>query len=210
MTHQVPFTEADFPDPKDPYAVSKLEAERGLHEIGARAGMETIVLRPPLVYGPGVGGNFLRLLNLIDRSVPLPLGSVDNRRSFIYLGNLVSAIWGCIGAGSLCASRTYLVSDADDVSTPALIGLLADALERRASLFPVPVRLLRALGRVPRVAAMVSRLVDSLVVDSSRIQSELGWQPPFRLADGILRTARWYRAPLVAECAEAHGPKGSQ
>jgi nucleoside-diphosphate-sugar epimerase len=177
--------------PQDAYAISKWEAEQGLVEIARETGMEVVILRPPLVYGPGVGANFLRLLGLVERGVPLPFGAVDNRRSLIYLGNLVDAISMCL-THPAAANRTYLVSDGEDVSTPELIRLLAGHMGRPARLLPVPPELLEMAGKLVGKGAAVQRLLGSLAVDSTRIRRELDWQPPFTLNEGLAETVRWY------------------
>lgn len=197
-----PWTEGETPAPVDPYGVSKLEAERALAEVAARHGMRAAALRLPLVYGPGVRANFLRLMQLVDRGVPLPLGGVRNLRSMAYVENVAAAVVAVLDADG--ASGAFFVSDQDDVSTPALIRQVARALGRPARLVPVPPVLFRAAGRagdvVARVApfplttAAVDRLLGSLAVDSSRLTREAGYRPPFTLAEGLDRTAAWYRA----------------
>ena len=130
------FSEEDVPEPQDPYAVSKWEAEQVLHKNSDETGMELVVLRPPLVYGPGVKANFLKLMKIVDKGTPLPLAKIDNRRSFIYIENLVDAVLTCIKhSGS--AGQTYFVSDNEDVSTPELIRKIASALKKPARLFPL-------------------------------------------------------------------------
>jgi nucleoside-diphosphate-sugar epimerase len=186
-----PYREGDTPCPQDPYAISKWEAEQGLHGIAAETGMEVVILRPPLVYGPGVKANFQRLLGAVDKGWPLPLGAVENRRSLLYLGNLVDAIQLCL-AHPAAAGQTYLLSDGEDVSSPELVRRLARAMGRRARLLPVPPAWLRLAGRLAGRRAVVDRLLDSLVVDSSRIRRELGWSPPFCLDAGLAETAQHY------------------
>jgi len=191
-TEERPFTEGGAPRPEDAYGVSKWEAEQALSRIAAETGLEVVVLRPPLVYGPGVKGNFLRLMNLVARGVPLPLGAVDNRRSFIYTGNLAGAIVQALDAPQ-AAGRTYLASDGEDVSTPDLVRGLARALGVKPLLPSFP---LAALGLAATLAgrrAEFARLTGSLQVDSSRIRRELDWRPPFTLAQGLELTAKWYR-----------------
>lgn len=161
-------------------------------EIACETGMEVVILRPPLVYGPGVGANFLRLMRLVERGVPLPFGALANRRSLLYLGNLVDAIALCLSHQS-AANRTYLISDGEDVSTPDLIQRLAEEMGKRARLLPVPVRLLELAGGLVGKGAEVQRLVGSLAVDSGRIRHELGWRPPFTLQEGIRETVRAYK-----------------
>lgn len=188
-----PFTENDLPRPEDAYGISKWEAEQVLRRIAAETGLEVIVLRAPLVYGPGVKGNFLRLMNWVARGWPLPLASVHNCRSLIYLGNLVDAIIAAVNAPQPI-DQTYLVSDGEDVSTPELVRRIAAALGVRPRLLPCPVALLRlgaaALGRADDVA----RLIGSLQIDSSKIRRELGWTPRYDMASGLQETARWFKS----------------
>ncbi len=188
----LPLSESYPPVPEDPYGASKLAAERMLGDL-AGGGMETVILRPPLVYGPGVRANFLRLLRLVDRGIPLPLGSVRNLRSLVYLGNLVSAIEACL-VSPAAAGQTFFVSDGEDVSTPDLVRRIASAMGRPARLFPFPVRLLRIGARLAGRAAEFGRLADSLAVDATKIRAVLGWEPPFTLDQGLNDTVDWYRA----------------
>ena len=187
-----PYRENDEPRPEDAYGITKLEAEQALAGISAETGIETIVLRPPLVYGPHVKGNFLRLMSIVARGMPLPLASVENRRSLVYVGNLVSAIVAAIDAQQ--AGGTYLVSDGEDLSTPGLVRAIARALEVDARLLPCPPVLLRAAAALTGRSAEVARLTGSLVVDNSRIRRELGWRPPYSLEEGLAGTTRWFRA----------------
>lgn len=186
-----PFNETDISDSKDPYTASKREAEKLLWDIAAETGLEIVILRPPLVYGPGVKANFLRLMEWVRRGVPLPLEKVNNRRSLIYVGNLVDAIVTCV-AHPKAAGQTFLVSDNEDVSTPELVRRMARALERPARLFRVPPALLRAGARLMGKQEEVDRLLGSLVVDSSKIRRELGWTPPYTMEQGLAETVRWY------------------
>jgi len=186
-----PFTEEDAPRPEDAYGATKWEAEQSLGRVASETGLEVVVLRPPLVYGPGVKGNFLRLMRVVARGVPLPLASLSNRRSLIYVGNLVDAIVKAIDAPA-AAGRAYLVCDGEDLSTPALVRAIATALGVRARLFPCPVLLLQLAASLAGKRAEFARLAGSLQVDSSRIRRELGWQPPFSPAQGLAETARWY------------------
>lgn len=193
-----PYTEDDMPRPEDAYGISKLEAEQALARVAAETRLEIVVLRPPLVYGPGVRGNFLRLMDIVTRGVPLPLGSVANRRSLVYVDNLVAAITQAIDAPQ-AAGRAYLVSDGEDVSTPTLVRGIAKALGVASRLFPCPPPLLSIAGILSGRGAEIARLTGSLQVDSSRIRRELGWNPPFRLEHGLAATARWYRARAGAQ-----------
>jgi nucleoside-diphosphate-sugar epimerase len=199
-TRDRPFIESDPACPGDPYGISKWEAEQVLARVAADTGLEYVILRPPLVYGPGVKGNFLKLLSAIERGVPLPLAAIANRRSLLYLGNLVDALI-LAATHSLAAGKTFLVSDGQDVSSPELILRLAKEMDAPGRLLHCPRSLLRLGGRLLGRADAVSRLVESLQVDSSAIRSELGWEPPFSLEDGLKATAEWYRG--VCEKAES-------
>jgi nucleoside-diphosphate-sugar epimerase len=181
-----PFTVNDEPRPEDAYGLSKWEAERGLWEIASQTGMEVLVVRPPLVYGPGVKGNFARLLDLVRSGVPLPLAAVNNRRSFIGLDNLVDLLIRCVDHPK-AAGQTLLVSDGQDLSTPELLGMIANAMGRPARLFPVPVPLLRLAGQALGRLNEVDRLVGSLQVDSSATRQLLGWTPPVSVEEGVRR-----------------------
>jgi nucleoside-diphosphate-sugar epimerase len=187
-----PFTEADKPKPHNPYSVSKHEAEEKLWQISSETGMGVVVIRAPLVYGPGNPGNFLSLLFFISNGIPLPFASVINRRSLIYIGNLVHALSTC-SQHSAAAGKTYLVSDGDDVSTPELIRRVAYALGKPPRLFPFPLSLIRLAGHITGKNATVNRLLNSLVVDSGKIRRELGWVPPFTMEQGLVETAEWYK-----------------
>jgi nucleoside-diphosphate-sugar epimerase len=189
----VPFTEQDPPKPQDPYGASKWEAEEALAQVSTQTGMETVVVRSPLVYGPGVRGNFLQLLNILRRGIPLPLASIRNQRSLVYLGNLVDALVRCI-QDPRAAGRTYLVSDGEDLSTPELVRRLGDAMGSKVCLWPCPTPLLYWMGQVTGKMGMIDRLVGSLQVNSSKIQTELDWHPPFTVATGLSETATWFRA----------------
>ncbi len=181
-----PFTEHDIPAPDDPYGVSKWEAEQVLRKVAEDTGLEVVILRPPLVYGPGVKANFLSLFKIVDRGVPLPLASINNHRSLIY-----DAITTCINHPE-ASGQTYLVSDGEDVSTPELIRRVAAALGRPARLFPFPPSLMRFAGKLFGKADAVERLVGSLTIDSSKIRRELGWKPPFSMEQGLKETAEWF------------------
>ena len=186
-----PFRESDRPAPGDDYALSKWEGEQALAEVAARTGLETVVLRPPLVYGPGVKGNFLRLLELCQRAPPLPLGAASNRRSLIFLGNLVNAVSVCLRRPE-AAGQTYLVRDGEDVSTAQLIRRVGAAMGRPARLFPVPGVLLRLAGHLTGKSGTVGRLLGSLAVDDGKIRAHLGWTAPFTMAQGLAETVSWF------------------
>jgi nucleoside-diphosphate-sugar epimerase len=187
-----PYTELDQPLPKDSYAVSKWEAEQILRQIAESTRMEVVILRPPLVYGPGVKANFLKLLKLVDSGIPLPFGSIDNHRSLIYLGNLVDAIMTSITHAE-AAGNTYLVSDSECVSTRELVCRLGRALDKPARLLVAPVFLLKLAGLMFGKTAAENRLTGSLVIDITKIMSELGWCPPFTMDEGLRDTAQWFK-----------------
>jgi nucleoside-diphosphate-sugar epimerase len=191
QTNHIPFDEDMTPRPEDAYGVSKWEAEQVLHAITRDGGVESVILRSPLVYGPGAKGNFLRLMHWIVRGVPLPLASINNRRSLIFVENLVDALIAA-GGSPAAVHRTYLVSDGDDLSTPELIRSIAGALRVQARLFPVPPELLMAAATVLRIGEEMRRLTGSLQIDSSRICHESKWIPRFPPAEGFARTAQWY------------------
>jgi nucleoside-diphosphate-sugar epimerase len=190
-----PYTAQDRPAPVDPYGLSKLEAEQELISLADKSGLDLVILRPPLAYGPGVKANFLQLIKLIDRGIPLPLARVANCRSFIFLGNLVDALMACaVHPGA--AGKTFLLSDGFDISTPELIQKISSALGKSSRLFPFPPDYLRFLGRIIGKHRTVNRLLDSLIVDMSKIQSELDWNPPFSMEEGLQETVNWYQQAL--------------
>lgn len=191
-TKDNPFTEKSSLDPYDPYTISKLEAEKALKKIEMETGLEVVIIRPPLVYGPSNIGNFIRLLRLVNSGLPIPLATVSNRRSFIYVGNLVDAIIACLEHPA-AANQTYLVSDGEDISTPELIRHLANMIGKPARLLPIPTIMLRLAGWLTRKSAEVDRLLDSLVIDSSKIRRELGWVPPYSMEQGLRETVDWFK-----------------
>jgi len=193
-----PYRDTELAVPSDAYAISKWEAEQALWQIAAESGMEVVVLRPPLVYGPGVKGNFLRLMQAIDKRWPLPLGVIQNQRSLIYLGNLVDAIRVCL-THPKAVGKAFLVCDGDDVSTPELIRLVAAALGRRPLLLPVPISWMRWAGAFLGKNAAVDRLLGSLCVDMTPFREELGWNPPYTIQAGIETTAQWYLKTKATE-----------
>jgi nucleoside-diphosphate-sugar epimerase len=183
---------SDLANPEDAYALSKWEAEQALWQISKETGMEVVIIRPPLVYGPGVKANFLQLMRAIDKRLPLPLGAIHNNRSLIYLGNLVDAISLCLTHPN-AAGKTYMVSDNDDVSTPELIRRVAKALDKSPFLLPISVSWMRFFAGVLGKASSVDRLVGSFAVDIAPIQKELGWTPPYSMQAGLYATAEWYQ-----------------
>jgi nucleoside-diphosphate-sugar epimerase len=187
------FCESDEPNPQDPYAISKWRAEQDLQRIAQETGLEVVIVRPPLVYGPAVKGNFISLLAAIDRGIPLPLAGANNVRSLLYVGNLADALIAC-ATHPAAAGQTYLVSDGDDVSTAMLVEKIARALGRNSRAFYFPPALLRAMAAVLGRAEQVDRLFGSLRVNDEKIRRELAWSPPYTLEQGLRVTAEWYRS----------------
>jgi nucleoside-diphosphate-sugar epimerase len=187
-----PFLPGDSPAPRDAYARSKFEAEHGLAGICAGTQLVPIILRLPLVYGPGVGGNFHALLDEIARRRALPFGAVKNRRSLLNVGNLSEAIAAALDV-AVRPGGVHFVADAESVSVPDLLRAIATALEVPARLWPVPVPLLRLTGYLAGRGATVDRLVNSLEVDSTSFTAATGWRPRQTLSEGLAATARWWR-----------------
>lgn len=187
-TLERPFDETSLPAPEDPYGQSKWEAEQALREIAVETGLEVVVLRPPLVYGPGVGANFMRLMRLVGSGLPLPLAAIRNRRSLIHVRNLASAVEACL-THPRAAGRTFLVSDGEALSTPQLLAALAAGLGVPDRSWPLPPGLLRLAAGCVGLQAQASRLLDSLVVDDAAIRRELGWMPPCTAAEALRDTA---------------------
>lgn len=187
-----PFTETDDPKPHNSYSVSKLEAEIALREIGKATGMEVVIVRAPLVYGPGNPGNFIALLRFVATGLPLPFASVHNLKSFLFVENLADALAAC-ALRQNAAGQTYFVADGEDVSTPQLIRLVASGLGVPARILPFPASLMRFAGGVLGKANAVEQLMGSLQVDCSKIRKDLAWIPPFSLAQGLDATARWFK-----------------
>ena len=187
------YAERDMPMPQDAYGISKWEAEQALHRVAEETGLEVVIVRPPLVYGAGVKGNFAQLLSVLARGIPLPLASIKNHRDLIYVGNLVDALVAC-ATHSNAAGQTYLVSDGEGVSTPDLIRNLASALGKSNLVFPFPMSVMRFCASLLGKSSAVDRLTQSLQIDSSKIRKELGWQPPYTMQQGLKATADWYLA----------------
>jgi nucleoside-diphosphate-sugar epimerase len=180
------FTEADAPNPKDAYGQSKHEAEQGLRQLSADTGMEVVIIRPPLVYGPGVKANFAALMRTVQRGWPLPLGAIHNHRSLVALDNLVDFIVTCI-THPQAANQTFLVSDGQDLSTTELVRGMAQAAGVPARLLPVPVWALQAGASLLGKGDAVQRLCGNLQVDISKARSLLGWVPPVSVEEGLRR-----------------------
>lgn len=183
-----PYTAADAPAPADPYGVSKAEAEEGLSAIAGETGMEFVIIRPVLVYGPGVKGNFLSMLRWLHKRIPLPLGAIHNRRSLVAVDNLADLVVRCLSHPA-AANETFLVSDGEDLSTTDLLRRTASALGVRARLIPVPGSLLTTAARIVGKGAVANRLCGSLQVDISKTRTLLGWTPPMIVDDALARTA---------------------
>jgi len=184
--HGKVFMPTDTPSPHDPYSMSKYEAEIGLHSIARSTGMEVVIIRPPLVYGANAPGNFGKLTRLIAKSLPLPLGSIDNLRSFVGIDNLVDFIVTCLEHPA-AANETFMVSDGEDLSTPDLIRRMARAMNRPARLLPVPLWALQAGASLLGKGDAVQRLCGNLQVDISKARSLLGWVPPVSVDEGLRR-----------------------
>lgn len=186
-----PFTEQDAPNPQDPYGISKWEAEQALAAVSSETGLELVVVRSPLVYGPGVGGNFLQLLKVLRTGIPLPLALVENRRSLIFLGNLVDALIHCV-QDKRATGRTYVVSDGEDLSTPELIRRLGRTMGGTVRLWPFPLSLLRWVGCTLGKQVALDRVLGSLQLDCSALRRELDWHPPYAVDHGLAETAAWF------------------
>jgi len=189
------FSETDVPHPHNAYAISKWEAEQALANVARETGLQIVIVRPPLVYGGGAPGNFATLVKAVSRGIPLPLASVRNLRSLIYVGNLVDALITC-ATHPAASGQTYLVCDGEDISTAALIQKLADALGRNSRSFHFPAALLRAGAAVMGRSAQADSLIGSLRVNDAKIRGELGWIPPYTLEQGLRATADWYHQHL--------------
>jgi nucleoside-diphosphate-sugar epimerase len=193
----VPLSEDDVPAPAEPYAISKWEAENALRRVSQDEGMEVAILRPPLVYGPGVKANFRGLMDLAATGVPLPFASIDNRRTFIYVENLVDAIVRC-ASHPAAAGNTFLVGDGEDMSTAELVRRLRGAMHKPARLIALRPSVLRAGASLLGRSAAASRLLDSLQADITKIRTLLSWQPPFTAEQGLRVTCEDYLSSLAA------------
>jgi nucleoside-diphosphate-sugar epimerase len=192
-TRGAPFTSDGPLQPEDDYGRSKAEAEACLADVAAVSGIQLAIIRPPLIYGPGVRGNFIRLLDLVDRGWPLPFGGIDNRRSLLYVENLADLL-ARVSLRDEFQPGAFLVADRTPVSTPELIRRIADAMNRSARLWPCPSALLRTAGRLSGFGPAIDRLLDSLEVDPTQTERVHDWVPPFGMEEGLKRTAEWYRA----------------
>jgi nucleoside-diphosphate-sugar epimerase len=186
-----PFNATDAPRPQDDYGISKWEAEQRLFRVAERSGMSAVVLRPTLVYGSGVRGNFLKLLSLVYNGVPLPFGSIGNARSMLNVWNLCDLIVRIVKSAS-ATSGVFLVSDGVDLSTPELIRRIAAAMSRPARLLPMPANILKLVGAITPLGPSIQRLCDSLTVDIASTREAFGWTPTVSVDEGLLLTSRWY------------------
>ncbi|MCW9024889.1 MAG: NAD-dependent epimerase/dehydratase family protein [Gammaproteobacteria bacterium] len=189
-TLEKPFSESDRLCPVDPYAISKYEAEEALMKLGEETGMEVVIFRPVLVYGPGVKGNFYKLIELVDRGIPLPFSAMQNQRSLIGLDNLVDVIKQFM-THPAAANQRFLVSD-DDLSTEKLVQFIGKALGRTPRLFRVPVLVLKIIKLVPKLNALANRLFGSLQINNTKLRRTLGWEAQRTSSDGINETITWY------------------
>ena len=182
-----PFTSQDIPNPQDPYGRSKTEAEQTLWDVASTSGLEGVVIRPPLVYGPGVRANFASLIGIVDRGIPLPLGSIRNKRSFVSVDNLIDCIATALQTPN-AGGQTFLVSDGQDLSTPELIRAIASSLHKSPMLIPIPTALLKLAATTAGKRSAYDRLCGSLTVDIALTKQKLSWTPPFTVQDSLQRT----------------------
>jgi len=187
----MPYLADAQPNPSDPYGISKMEAEQGLRALAAETGMEVVIIRPTLVYGPGVKANFLNMMRWLHRGVPLPFGAIYNRRSLVALDNLVDLIVTCIDHPA-AANQIFLVSDGEDLSTTELLRRLGLALGKPARLLPVPSWLLEAGAKMLGKKSLSQRLCGSLQVDISKTQELLDWAPPMSVDEALRKTAEYF------------------
>jgi len=186
-----PFTAEDEPSPVDPYGISKREAEDALRQLAGETGMEMVIIRPPLIYGPGVKANFQSMMRWLDKGIPLPLGAIHNKRSFVALDNLIDLIMTCI-AHPGAANQTFLAGDGEDLSTTELLQRMAAALGKKTWLLPVPSFLLEWVAKLLGKQAMAQRLCGSLQVDISKARDLLAWKPPVKIDVALKKTAHYY------------------
>jgi nucleoside-diphosphate-sugar epimerase len=191
QTFDKPFTVTDIPNPTEPYAISKHEAELGLKQIAAQTGMEVVIIRPPLVYGANAPGNFGKLIKTLASRIPLPLGSIHNHRSLVALPNLIDLITTCIDHPA-AANQTFLVSDGEDLSTTDLLRRLGHALGKPARLLPVPQKLLETTLTLLGKRAIAQRLCGNLQIDMTHTCQTLNWKPPVNVDEALYQTAQAY------------------
>ena len=190
------FKESGPISPNDPYSISKYEAEQELLKIAQSSSMEVVIIRPPLVHGPNVKGNFLSLLKLAKKNYPLPLNSINNKRSLIFVDNLTDAIAKAVEHPK-AANKIFFLSDEENLSTTELINKISTAFGSKARIFNVPQKYLDLFGKITGNTEIVKRLTQTLTVNSTRIKSDLNWSPPFQSDDGIEKTVNWYNTSLL-------------
>lgn len=190
---QQPFTEADSPNPHNAYTASKWQAEQALQRIAQQTGLQVVIVRPPLIYGPGAKGNFPQLWAAIDKGIPLPLAGARNLRSLVYVGNLADALIAC-ATHPAAVGQTYLVRDGEDVSTALLAEKIAAALGCSNRSFSLPPAILRAAAAALGRTEQIDQLFGSLRVCDAKLRGELAWFPPYTLEQGLRVTADWYRS----------------
>jgi len=185
------FRHDDNPKPEDAYGISKWEAELALQKVSKKYGIEIVIIRAPLVYGPNVKGNFLKLINIAARRIPLPISRVNNVRSFVGVENLIDLISCCIKHPA-AAGKIFLVSDNKDMSTPELLKKIGKAMGKCQYFIPLPVSILQFLGAIIGKSSEIERLVSNLQVDCNNTFEVLGWRPPVNSDDAITETIKWY------------------
>jgi len=188
----IPYTADSAASPVDEYGISKLEAETGLLEIAAKTSMQVVIIRPVLVYGPGVKANFLSMMRVVEKGIPLPFGRINNKRSLLSLDNLVDFIFHCM-IHPAAANQVFLVSDGEDLSTTELLRKIASAMGKKSRLLPVPVGLLRLIARIFGQQKLADRLCGSLQVDIKKNKELLGWVPPLSIDDALIKTAKYFQ-----------------
>jgi nucleoside-diphosphate-sugar epimerase len=187
-----PLAEKDAAEPQDPYALSKWEAEQHIQKLTAGSPCDFVILRPPLVYGPQVKANFLSLLKLVSTGVPLPMGSLHNQRSMIYVGNLVDAVVACV-ENPQAAGQVFMVSDGNDLSVTEWVTTMAVAMGHKPKLFSFPISGLHGLFTIMGRGEGIGKICRPLTVDTSKIRETLGWRPPFSVQEGIADTVTWFK-----------------
>jgi nucleoside-diphosphate-sugar epimerase len=189
--YRTPFSDLDIPKPVDEYSIGKRDAELAIEEVAAATGLEVVVVRPPLVYGPGVKGNFLTLMKLVGYRVPFPVGAIDNARSMVFAGNLAHFIATCVDS-EIVAGRKFFVSDGEDLSTADLLRRVGHFMGRPVRIISVPRTAIKFLGRTLKISAEIDRLIGDLQVDIGVTRDLVNWTPPFSLDSGMQATIRWY------------------
>jgi len=200
---QKPFSEDSLPAPIDPYGVSKWEAELGIEKICSQTSMEFVVIRPPLIYGPGVKANFRKLMQLVAKGLPLPLGAIHNQRSMLALDNLISFIDVAM-THPAATNQCFLLSDGQDLSTTQLLKLLAKGMHQSLWLIPLPTMILQTLAKMVGQSSASERLLGSLQIDSSKARQLLGWGPPLTVEQGIALTTEYYLRNQLKDTHQSH------